>query len=337
MKIAIHNRKGSFSDRWVTYCEEHNIPYKLVNCYDNDIVRQLKDCNALMWHHHHNNYKDVLAAKSILFSLEQADIKVFPDFNTGWHFDNKAAQKYLLEAINAPLVPSHVFYDKVSAKTWADSTTYPKVFKLKGGAGAADVRLAENKTEAIRLINQAFGKGFSQFDRLGSLKERYRKFKAGQEGFLSVLKGIGRLFQTTEYAMMGAREKGYVYFQDFIPNNDSDTRVIIIGNKAFAIKRSVREGDFRAFGSGNISYNHLEINLDAVKISFEVNKHLKSQSIAFDFVWLNNQPLIVEISYGFAVKVYDSCEGYWDDRLKWHEGSFNPQSWMVQEMIKSLD
>lgn len=296
MKIAIHNRKGSFSDRWVTYCEEHNIPYKLVNCYDNDIVRQLKDCNALMWHHHHNNYKDVLAAKSILFSLEQADIKVFPDFNTGWHFDNKAAQKYLLEAINAPLVPSHVFYDKVSAKTWADSTTYPKVFKLKGGAGAADVRLAENKTEAIRLINQAFGKGFSQFDRLGSLKERYRKFKSGQDNFLSVLKGIGRLFQPTEYAMMASREKGYVYFQDFIPNNYSDTRRIVIGDKAFAIKRSVRKGDFRASGSGNINYNPLEIDLKAVKISFDVNKKLKSQSIAFDFVWLDKHPLIVEIS-----------------------------------------
>lgn len=144
MKIAIHN-SGSFSIRWIKYCKKYAIPFKTVNCYDSDIIKQLKDCDALMWHHDHGKFKDVLSAKKILFALEHAGIKVFPDFHTAWHFDDKVAQKYLLEAINAPLVPSYVFYDKKEALDWATATTYPKVWKLKGGAGAANVKLVRSK------------------------------------------------------------------------------------------------------------------------------------------------------------------------------------------------
>ena len=35
IKIAIHHSPGSFSDRWIEYCEEKHITYSLVNCYDN--------------------------------------------------------------------------------------------------------------------------------------------------------------------------------------------------------------------------------------------------------------------------------------------------------------
>lgn len=117
MNIAIHHTEESFSDYWIEYCKSNAISFKVVNCYDNDIVTQLQDCDALMWHHHHGVYKDTLFAKSLLFSLEQAGVKVFPDLNTAWHFDDKIGQKYLLEAINAPLVPSHVFYDKKQVRS----------------------------------------------------------------------------------------------------------------------------------------------------------------------------------------------------------------------------
>jgi hypothetical protein len=50
MKIAIHERKGSFSDRWIEYCKKHEICHRIVNCYDSDIIDQLKDCDGLMWH-----------------------------------------------------------------------------------------------------------------------------------------------------------------------------------------------------------------------------------------------------------------------------------------------
>ena len=96
----------------------------------------MDDCDALMWHHFQTNPKAILFAKQLLFALEQSGKKVFPDFRTGWHFDDKLGQKYLLEAIDAPLVPSYVFYDKKEALEWVQKTDFPKVFKLRGGAGS---------------------------------------------------------------------------------------------------------------------------------------------------------------------------------------------------------
>lgn len=337
MKIAIHHRVGSFSDRWIEYCQENNIDYKLVNAFDSDIIQQVKDCDAFMWHHHHGQFKDVLTAKRILFALEQAGIKVFPDFNTGWHFDDKVAQKYLLEAIDAPLVPSYVFYDKKEALAWAKEATYPKVFKLKGGAGAKNVKLVKTYRDAKNLINQAFNKGFPQFDKIGNFKERINKFNNGQDNLWGLVKGAGRLFITPDFSKLQSNESGYVYFQDFIPNNNSDIRVIIIQNKAFAIERMVRSNDFRASGSGDINYSHTNIDINIINIAFEINRKIKSQSIAFDFVLdTDNKPLVIEISYGFSVKAYDECPGYWNKDLEWHEGSFNPQQWMVESLINSI-
>ena len=335
MKVAIHHRKGSFSDRWIAYCEANNIPFKLVDCYKNDIIQQVKDCDTLLWHHHHNDFKDVIIAKKILFALEHAGTRVFPDFKTSWHFDDKVAQKYLLEAVSAPIVSSFVFYDKQEALEWAEKTAYPKVFKLKGGAGSANVQLIRSKSQCFKYIHKAFGKGFKQFDSWENLKEVYSKFKSKKASLKNLLGSLYRTVVTTEFAKLMPREKGYVYFQEFIPNNDSDIRIIVIDNKAFALKRMVREDDFRASGSGRIIYEKNQIDERCVQIAFETNRKIKAQSIAYDFVFdQKNQPLIVEISYGFSVAAYDQCEGYWDNELNWFEGQFNPQEWMIKGVLK---
>jgi len=329
MKIAIHHRPGSFSDRWIEYCEENGISYKIVNAYDTDIVRQVDDCTAFMWHHNHCDYRDKLFAKQLIYSLEAKGLKVFPDFHTTWHFDDKVGQKYLLETVGAPLVPSYVFYDKKEAIEWVNQTTFPKVFKLRGGAGSANVQLVPTKKDAIRLVNRAFGKGFPQFNRRGNLKERIRKYKEGKDTLWGVCKGIGRLFISTELAKMVGPEKGYVYFQDFISNNKYDIRLIVIGGeKAYGLKRIVRKNDFRASGSKKFVYD--QINNETIIKAFDIANKLKLQSVAFDFIYSNKgKPLIVEMSYGYGTEGSGKCKGYWDKDLNWHEGPFNPYGWMV--------
>jgi glutathione synthase/RimK-type ligase-like ATP-grasp enzyme len=333
--IAIHHRSESFSERWISYCKENNIPYKVVNCYDNDIIEQLKDCEAVMWHYHHGSYKDSLFAKQLLFSLEGSGKKVFPDFATAWHFDDKVGQKYLLESIGAQLVPSFVFYDKASALSWAKSASYPKVFKLRGGAGSSNVKLIRSYNEARKVISTAFGKGFSQFDGLSYFIDKFNKFKSGLISFKSVVKSSGRIFFPTEYAKMRGREKGYAYFQEFIPNNDSDIRIIVVDGKAFGIKRMVRANDFRASGSGKIDYQKENFDANTLKMAFDITDKLNSKACVLDFIYdKENKPLVVEVSYGYTAKAYDSCIGYWDKELNFYEGEFNPYGWMVQELLK---
>ena len=338
MKIAIHQSSWGFSQDWINYCKRKNIDYKIVDCYASNIIQQVEDCDVVMWHHHHTEARDFLFAKQLLFALEQSGKKVFPDFNTGWHFDDKVGQKYLLEAIDAPVPDSWVFYEKKQALDWASKTTFPKVFKLRGGAGSTNVKLIRNERVAKKIIRKAFGRGFPAYDGFNDLKEQLIRWKQNKLEWIDLLKSVRRLFVSTRFARTAGREKGYVYFQEFLPDNDFDIRVITIGNKAFAIKRIVRPNDFRASGGGNTKYEKEQFDKECVNIAFETTSKLKAQCVAYDFVYdENSKPLIVEINYGFAKEVYNKCEGYWDKDLLWHKGNFNQVEWIINEVINELN
>lgn len=334
--IAIHDSKESFSERWIKYCLDNNISFKTVNCYSNSIIEDLKDCDAILWHHNHAYPKDQLFAKQLLFALEQAGKIVFPDFNTAWHFDDKLAQKYLFEANQIQSVKTYAYYQKEEALKWLENTALPKVFKLRRGAGSRNIFLLRTHKQAREAINKAFGRGFRQYNAIGGVKEAIRKFFIGKNNIIDVAKAVAHLIYPIKLELAIGRERGYVLFQDFIPDNTYDIRVIVIDGKAFAIKRMVRPNDFRASGSGFIKYEKHHFKDSLIAHSFEVADTLKSSCLAIDYVFDGVTPLIVEVSYGFAKKGYDHCTGYWDKELKWHPGSFNPYGWMIESVIRKI-
>ena len=335
MKIGIHNSKGSYSEGWIEYCKEKGIEYKVVNAYHNDIVKHLEDCDAFMWHHHHVNPTDTLFAKQLLFSLEQAGKRVFPNFNSNWHFDDKLGQKYLLEALKLPLIKSFAFYSKQEALQWAYDYQFPAVFKLRGGAGSTNVRLIKNKHEAVSIIKKAFGKGFRQFDPTVMIKDAILHYKIGEGGFKDIIKAIAHYFYPYQIEKAKSREKGYVYFQEFIPDCKFDIRVQIVGDKCYAMARSVRKNDFRASGSGVIDLDGSKIPVSVIKLSFEIAEALKVQSLAIDFVPFNDTYLIAEICYAWGIAYGELDYGYWDSNLIWHQGRINPFKWMVELVLNS--
>jgi glutathione synthase/RimK-type ligase-like ATP-grasp enzyme len=338
-QVAIHRREGSFSDRWIAYCEQQGIPYKIVNCLDSDIIKQLNSSDVLLWHWVHGDPREQLMARDVIAAAEIMGVKVFPSTSTCWHFDNKIAQKYLLEAIGAPLVPTYVFYDLQEALRWIDQASFPKVFKLRRGAGSSNVRLAHNAADARTLAERAFSSGFSPVPHYGQdAIKRYRAAKRRGDLF-DVVKRIPQvLVKIKNLKRMMGREKGYVYFQDFIPGNDFDTRVTIIGDRAFAYTRNVRPGDFRASGSGDVVYDTDRIDRRCVKIAFDVSRKVGAQSIAFDFIsGEQRQPFILEVSYCYIAQLVHSCPGYWDNNLNWYDGHAWPQDAILTDMLNDID
>jgi glutathione synthase/RimK-type ligase-like ATP-grasp enzyme len=338
VQVAIHHRESSFSERWVAYCTLQGIPFKIVNCLDSDIVKQLRYSNVLLWHWYHGDPREQLMARSVIMAAEMMDLKVFPSTSTCWHFDDKIAQKYLLEAIDAPLVPTYVFYDLKEALRWIDQASFPKVFKLRRGAGSSNVRLVHSAAEARTLAERAFSDGFSPISNYGQdAVKRYRSAKRRGD-LLNVVKRIPRVLATIQdnKRMMG-REKGYIYFQDFIPANDFDTRVTIIGDRAFGFTRNVRPGDFRASGSGDIVYDPHRIQEACLEIAFDVTRKVGSQSMAFDFVLGEyKQPMIIEVSYGYNAKAVHTCSGHWDRNLNWQEGAMWPQDAILLDLLNDI-
>ena len=319
--LAISSKKGSFSDRWIAYCEKNNIPFKAVDCSSTDIIDQLEGITHLMWHWSLAEYQGLIYGRQLVRAIEERGIRVFPSSEDCWHYDDKIAQKYLFEALDLPLVPSYVFYHKDKVLRWAGEASYPKVFKLRGGAGSVNVSLVYSEAQAVRLIMRAFSRGFPSVDRAAILGDRVRSFRKLKDinTSLGVLKCLLRFIFPSPQERLSPREIGYVYFQDFIPNNEWDTRLIVVGNRCFGFRRYCREGDFRASGSGRIAYDLNYISKEMVAKAFDAACELKMRSAAFDFVAHNGEQLIIEVSYCYMIgSPYDDCLGYWDSDLKWH-------------------
>ena len=337
--LAIHHRAGSFSDRWIESCRAQQIPHKVVDCHDSNIFSQLDSAHALLWHHTHLSAADALLAKHLIRSVERMGLLVFPSTPTCWHFDDKIAQKYLFESVSAPLVPTHVFYDKSAALRWIDQTTFPKVFKLRRGAGSQNVQLARNAAQARRLTLRMFGRGFSSCPRVsGDARHKLRAYR-GARDYLALLMRLPRkAWNAHARRKEWPREKGYAYFQDFMPGNTKDTRVTIIGERAFAYTRGVRPHDFRASGSGRINYDLAAIDVRCIELAFKIAERVGSQSLAFDFVHdFEGQPWMVEVCFGYVAVLVHDCPGHWDRSLNWHAGHIWPQDAILEDLLATVE
>lgn len=337
--IAIHLNSGSFSERWITYCIEHGLPHKPVDCLSSDIVEQLRDCSVLLWHWAFHEPRSALVARPILAAVERMGLIVFPNVSTCWHYDDKIAQKYLLEAARLPLIPTWVFTTASDAKHWIKSAAWPKVFKLRCGAGSTNVRLVRSQSDAFELCRQAFGSGFpAAGGYLVDLQTRLRKTKTSVQFWDKLRRAPRTILFNLALRRQMPRQRGYLYFQEFMPNNEFDTRITVIGERAFGFRRANRREDFRASGSGSISYDPEKIDKRCIEVSFQVASRIGSQSLAIDLLFNPHQePVISEISYVYVPSAVQACLGFWDRKCTWHNGHIWPQDAIIEDVLSALD
>jgi hypothetical protein len=336
--IGIHNSPGTFSDRWLETCRQRSLPFKLVDCLASDVIQQCSGLSAVLWHWSHNQISELLVARQVLTALRAKGLLVFPTVESSWHYDDKIAQKYLLEAIGAPLIPTWLFLDPQQAQNWIARATWPKVFKLRCGAGSNNVSLVNSRHQAQALCAKAFGPGFAtQPGYLHDLKRRSLNAKNWTARLQKLRRAPRSFLEVWQRRRTLPRQRSYVYFQEFLPGNDFDTRITVIGNRAFGFRRLNRAGDFRASGSGRLLLSPDAVDPRAVQIAFAVAQRLASRSMAFDFLQdPEGKPRITEISYCYVATAVHECPGHWDPQLNWHPGQVWPQDAILDDVLHDL-
>lgn len=88
--------------------------------------------------------------------------------------------------------------------------------------------------------------------------------------------------------------------QEFCEGNDSDYRITIIGDYAMGCRRMNRPNDFRASGSNNCIVLD-ELPRDAVQVAWEICNEHNFITMAFDFLKLRGQWVIIEMSYTYPI------------------------------------
>ncbi|HEV2395209.1 MAG TPA: hypothetical protein VG146_22895 [Verrucomicrobiae bacterium] len=337
--ICIHPVPGSWSDRWINYCAQRRVPFVTLDVFAPDTLSRVREAGA------HAVLFDLplfdgktSAARGLVQSLELMGIAVFPGAAEYWHYDDKVAQYHLFKALEIPCCPTFIFYSAQEANQWAQSSNYPKVWKLRTGAASSNVRLVRSKAEARGLIQRAFGRGFSPVQPLlGDFQTKLFKHKR-QRDWLAVLRRLPQSIRNlARYRCAAPRERGYVFFQDFLPDNPHDTRVTVIGQRAFAYRRFVRPNDFRASGSGRIDWDPRAVDLECVRRALEAAAKIGSRCLAFDFVYgPGRQPVILEVCYRFVAEFVQTCPGFWDRELTFHSRQLWPQDAIIEDILSGV-
>jgi len=326
----------SFSSRWAERAAETGVTVRTVNVYAQDFFEQLAGCDGFMWRFGYSPTPR-LFAKRLLPAIEHGlGIPVFPSLETVWHFEDKIAQAYLLRAAGIPTPATWVFWDRAAALDFCRSATYPLVLKLSYGYQSSNVRLLDNFHDASFWIERLFGPGLNT---LPTRAPQWREFLRRGKAALRHLRGESA-YGSLEHSEL---QHGYFYVQEFVPGNQHDTRVTIIGNRAFVFRRFNRPGDFRASGSGRIDWDFTQIDEETVRLAFRVAQRLRTQSLGVDVLQHGGRKVLTEISYTYASWAVRDCPGHWvlqgeadTGPLTWSEGRMHAEDAIFDDFVARL-
>ncbi len=338
MKFLIHHVDGfpqPYPDRWAEFAGRRGVSWEY---HDLSGVMSFRDLS--------NRFDAVLCRWSLSFPgraqfpdildiLEnEYGMLIYPDRKTRWSWDDKIRQNLLFAQYDVKMPRTFIFHLEKEALDWARSATYPVVFKLASGASSRNVVLVHSQSQARHLIRAMFEKGI----RTGGELQAIHHGKTGRQ-WLSEWKR--RLANSQEWRYRQSKEtieKSYVYFQELVPGNTCDTRISIIGDRAFGFRRYNRENDFRASGSGRIDWEPTQVSRKAIRIAFDLNKKCGFQCMAYDFVSdQSGEDVLLEACWTFADWAVQKCPGHWNPNLDWIPGPMWPEEAQIEDLIKLVE
>jgi glutathione synthase/RimK-type ligase-like ATP-grasp enzyme len=170
----------------------------------------------------------------------------FPSAAHALLYENKRLEAYIASAQGIPFATTYVSHSKEDALRLIQTLAYPLVSKFVPSSGSVGVQLLSDSRQAKKIVEQAFSP-------------------------------LGR-----KTHMHYVRQKNYIYFQKFIPNDGYDIRVILVGNWAFGYYRKALKGDFRASGMNLVEKRDLP--KPAIAIALKLNAIIKSPMLVVDML-----------------------------------------------------
>ena len=322
--------QNSFSDRWIPRLQELGHEVRIVSVSDPEFLQQVSECDGFLW------WFPPLArprevGKMVMPALDHAaHVYVHPDLRSCWHFDDKIAQAYLLQAARIPTPRTWVLWRYDHALAFFRGAKFPLVAKLRSGVRSENVLLLRGERDAIALARRMFGRGVERFSPppFALLRKAARPFRSA----IQIRLGYPPLPRPEIH-------RGYMLVQEFVEGNSFDTRINIIGDRAFAFRRHNRPGDFRASGSHLKDDDPAKIDLDSVKLAFEASRALRMPALCFDVLRQNGKPVITEISYYFNAPSIGECPGHWlmrGDELEWVAGRMRAEDAVLDDFLARL-
>jgi glutathione synthase/RimK-type ligase-like ATP-grasp enzyme len=265
-KIGIVQDEGIYP-RWTKYCrffENNSFDYDLYNIHAHDWIERAGGYDIIVGFFSCAFWHLQEMREKYHFLETYLGKTTYPSSGHANLYEDKCLESYIAKVYSVPFVTTYVSYDKANALSLVENLTYPVVSKIVPASGSIGVELVRTREQGRRVVEQAFSRN-------------------GRRTHLNCF-----------------RQKNYVYFQDYVPNDGYDIRAITVGKWAFGYYRRVLEGDFRASGMNQLESRELPV--EALKIARDVNKIIRSPVLAVDMLrGLDGRYRIIEFSPIFEI------------------------------------
>ena len=204
------------SPRWTKYCrflKTNSIPFGIYDIRSVGWIEEARQYDVIIGIESCEiSYLDEIRRK--FYVLEKhLDKKCYLSYSDIILYEDKILESYLAEVYAFPFIKASIYNSEKEALDAADVFQYPVVSKIVPCAGSVGVELVRTSLQCKKIIKKAFSRN-------------------------------GRKIHVNY-----SSQKNYVYFQEYVPNDGYDIRIIVIGDNVFGYYRKAPPGDFRASGS----------------------------------------------------------------------------------------
>ncbi len=258
--------------KWTKYrrfLKNNGFDYGIYNIHAHDWMERARDFDCIAGVSSCSAW-DLQELREKFYFLEKfVGKRTFPSTHDVFLYEDKKLEAYIAKRHGIPFAATYISYDREDAFSVIERLKYPVVSKIVPGSSSEGVELVGNKEGAANIVRQAFSP---------------RGRKSYHNSF---------------------RQKTYVYFQDFVPNDGYDIRVIAVGGYLSGFYRRVLPGDFRASGMGLEEKRALPE--EAMKIALTLKSAVKSPLLVVDMVRANTGEYVV-IEYSPLCQIQSPAE-----------------------------
>lgn len=333
-----HNKLAAYSQKFLELLACNGIPHRLIDPNSKTLFADLKECTHLIFHHSQGDTDCRMYDTIYDIATRVFGIKCHPDHNIYWQYEDKIKEYYLLRGGEFPVVETRVFWNREYADAFISETKYPVIVKLPKGAGSENVVLVNSPAEARVLNRQVFCKGVrnGRLDHKSNVNSvrKVGVMKYGKDSLRSFLINAG-ILEDKSYFPEWQIQKDAILYQKYLHGNLFEQRITIIGKRAFGSRKLPRKNDFRVSGSGCSDFDPGKIDKECIKIAFSISERYKLRTMAYDFLYDENKPVVNEMGYGYADYITCKLPGYWDENYSWHEVMNWPQYYELSDFLET--